>query len=146
MTLLAVGGEKAGPGQHQFGLRERGAAELAGQPLEILDVPRNLKRRLPKIEMRAARDGLFLISAGGDYEASLLLFDDVWSTGQIKVDGDIVAAIPAKDVLLVTGSKNRAGLKTMRELVTKFVADQRYAVSDALFVYRNGKFIRFGRK
>jgi len=85
-----------------------------------------------------------MISAGGDYEASLLLIDDIWSAGQIKVDGDIVVAIPAKDVLLFTGSCNRKGLKAVRELVAKFVAQQRYTVSDALFVFRNGRFARFG--
>lgn len=106
----------------------------------------NLRRLLPKVEMRAAQDGFFLISAGGDYEASLLLLDDIWSAGQIKVDGDIVVGVPAKDVLLVTGSRNRKGLKAVRELVAKFVAQQRYAVSDALFVYREGQFTRFGHK
>jgi uncharacterized protein YtpQ (UPF0354 family) len=53
-------------------------------------------------------------------------------------------AIPAKDVLLVTGSRDRKGLKTVGELVGKFVAQQRYTVSDALFVFRNGRFARFG--
>ena len=47
-----------------------------------------------------------MLKAGGDYEASLLLFDDIWRDGQVKVDGDIVVAVPAKDVLLVTGSNN----------------------------------------
>jgi uncharacterized protein YtpQ (UPF0354 family) len=55
-----------------------------------------------------------MITAGGDYEASLLLFDDIWSGGQIKVEGDIVVAVPAKNVLLITGSQNRKGLAAAR--------------------------------
>ncbi len=99
---------------------------------------------LPKIEMRRIGD-ILLISAGGDYEASLLLIDDIWSGGQIKVDGDIVVAVPARDVLLVTGSRNRTGLKKVRELAAKYVAEGRYELTDMLFVYRDGRFSKFGR-
>ena len=87
-----------------------------------------------------------MLSAGGDYEASLLLFDDIWSDGQIKVEGDIVVAVPAKDALLVTGSKNRKGLAAMRKMVAKFSEEKRYRITDTLFVYRNGRFKKFGRK
>jgi uncharacterized protein YtpQ (UPF0354 family) len=94
--------------------------------------------------MRAG-DHVFLVAAGGDYEASLLLLDDVWSGGQIKVNGDIVVAIPARDVLLVTGSRDRTGVRKVRELATKLVAEGPYGLTDALFVYRNGRFTKFGR-
>jgi uncharacterized protein YtpQ (UPF0354 family) len=104
----------------------------------------NLRRILPKIEMRAG-DHVFLVAAGGDYEASLLLLDDVWSGGQIKVNGDIVVAIPARDVLLVTGSRDRTGVRKVRELATKLVAEGPYGLTDPLFVYRNGRFTKFGR-
>lgn len=104
----------------------------------------NLGRILPKVEMRQHDDAFALLSAGGDYEASLLLFDDIWNGGQIKVDGDIVVAVPAKDVLLVTGSHNRKGLEVVRQLAAKFAGQQRYALTDVLFVYRNGRFTAFG--
>ena len=104
----------------------------------------NLLRLLPKIEVRNHDDVFSLISAGGDYEASLLLAD-IWRDGQIKVDGDIVVAIPAKDVLLVTGSKNRKGLSAVRKLAAELAGQGRYRLTDALFVYRNGRFVKFGR-
>jgi len=105
----------------------------------------NLNRLLPKIEMRQGADGILLIEAGGDYEASLLLADNIWSSGQIQVDGDIVAAVPAKNALLVTGSHNRAGLKKLRAIAAELAAGP-YGLSSALFVYRDGKFKVFGRK
>ena len=116
---------------------------IAREELKALAVT-NLKRLLPKIEMRRIGD-IMLISAGGDYEASLLLIDDIWSSGQIKVDGDIVVAVPARDVLLVTGSRNRTGLKKVRELAAKYVAEGRYELTETLFVYRDGRFSKFGR-
>lgn len=105
----------------------------------------NLARLLPKVEVRMNEAGFGLVVAGGDYEASLLLFHDMWTNGQIKVDGDIVVAVPAKDVLLVTGSKSRKGLQAVRKLIPEFMAQDRYRVSDALLVYRKGRFVRFGR-
>jgi uncharacterized protein YtpQ (UPF0354 family) len=87
-----------------------------------------------------------MFSAGGDYEASLLLFDHIWSSGQVKVKGDIVVAVPAKDTLVVTGSQNRKGLDAMRKYVAEVVARDRYRLTDTLFVYRNGRFVRFGKK
>ena len=70
----------------------------------------NLTRLRPKIEMHSHGNMLAMFDVGGTYEASLLLFDSIWTDGQVKVNGDIVVAVPTGDVLLVTGSKNRKGL------------------------------------
>ena len=104
----------------------------------------NLTRILPKIEMHVIGD-VMIISAGGDYEPSLLLVDEIWSGGQIKVKGDIVVAVPARDALLVTGSQNRAGLTAVRAMAADIVAKGPYALVDTLFVYRGGRFSKFGR-
>jgi hypothetical protein len=102
----------------------------------------NLIRLLPKIEMRAGADKTWLISAGGDYESSLLLLSDLWSSGQIKVDGEIVVAVPAKDALLVTGSRNAAGVARLRKFAAE-VASGAYGLTKVLFIYRDGKFATF---
>jgi len=116
---------------------------VSPQELRALAIE-NLRRILPKIEMRVG-DHVLLISAGGDYEPSLLLLDEIWSGGQVKVNGDIVVAIPARDVLLVTGSRDRAGVRRLRELAAKLAAEGPYGLTDALFVYRGGRFTKFGR-
>lgn len=97
------------------------------------------------MEMRGAADGLWLISAGGNYEASLLLADGIWSSGQIKVDGDIIAAVPGKDALIVTGSRNATGVARLRQIAID-LARGPYALTAALFVYRDGKFVEFDGK
>jgi uncharacterized protein YtpQ (UPF0354 family) len=119
------------------------APDVSRHALRALAVG-NLRRILPKVEMRGD-DHVLLVSAGGDYEASLLLIDDVWSGGQVKVNGDIVVAIPARDVLLVTGSRDRSGLKRVRDLAAKYAAEGPYGLTDTLFVYRNGRFTKFDR-
>ena len=122
--------------QEDFGLSREALRTLAIE---------NLKRLLPKIEMRRI-GGVGLMSAGGNYEASLLLIDDIWSGGQVKVDGDIVVAIPTRDALLVTGSRDRNGLKLVREMTAKFMAQGPYELTDTLFRYRDGRFTKFGSK
>ena len=107
----------------------------------------NLMRLLPKARMENIGD-VTIITAGGDYEASLLLFDHFWAggkiNGQIEVKGDIVVAIPAKNVLLVTGSRSRKGLQVVREIAAKEVQGP-HRITDTLFVYRDGRFRKFGR-
>ena len=103
---------------------------------------RNLRRILPDVMMQGTTSVL-MFTAGGHFEPSLLLLDDIWSSGQLKVDGDIVVAIPARDMLLVTGSRDRAGLEKVRELATRFAAEGPYTLIDTLFVYRDGRFRRF---
>jgi uncharacterized protein YtpQ (UPF0354 family) len=102
----------------------------------------NLHRLVPKIEMREGAEHIFLIEAGGTYEASLLLADAIWSSGQIKVDGDIVVAVPGRDALLVTGSRNSSGIARLRKMAAE-LATGPYALTPALFVYRDGKFVKF---
>jgi uncharacterized protein YtpQ (UPF0354 family) len=102
----------------------------------------NLKRLLPKIERHGA-NGFYMVTAGGNYEASLLLLDSIWSGGQMDVQGDVVVAIPTRDLLLVTGSDSRDGIKKMKEMVRKASSEGSYRLTQKLFVYRRGRFAEF---
>ncbi len=102
----------------------------------------NLHRMLPKIDMRDGANGISVIEAGGDYEASLLLAEGIWSSGQIKVDGDIVVAVPRRSTLFVTGSHNSKGIARLRAMAAELAAGP-YGLTPALFVYRDGKFVKF---
>ena len=119
--------------------------------LEKLDIPRdklrelaieNLRRLLPKPQIRAGALAS-MITVGGDYEASLLLFDDLWANLP-AVDGEIVVAVPTRDLLVFTGSHNQKGLEKIREFASTESRESAYRLSDKLFVYRNGHFVRWG--
>ncbi len=101
----------------------------------------NLKRLIPKPQTQFG-PLVSMITAGGDYEASLILFGDLWA-GIPDVAGDIVVAIPSRDLLLFTGSQDRQGVTKLRELAAKFLEESAYHLTDSLFVYRNGKFVPF---
>ncbi len=102
----------------------------------------NLMRLTPRIEMRQLAEGAFMITSHADYGASLILVDSIWSGSQIKVNGDVVVAVPAKDVILATGSRDGTNLKAMRGLAQDF-AKGSGGLIDTLFVYRKGRFVKF---
>jgi len=102
----------------------------------------NLKRVLPKIECHGS-DGLYIVTAGGDYEASLLVLDSIWSSGQMDVRGDIVVAIPARGFLFVTGSEYPEGLDKVRYMVRDAYEKGPYRLTPKLFVYHDGHFGTF---
>jgi uncharacterized protein YtpQ (UPF0354 family) len=56
----------------------------------------------------------YVMLPGPDYAASVLLFDELWDAMKEFVDGDIVAAVPARDIVLFTGSSSRDGIKMLR--------------------------------
>lgn len=102
----------------------------------------NLKKLIPKIERHGA-NGLYMIAAGGDYEASLLLFEGIWNDIQKEVSGEIVVAIPTRDLLIVTGSEDAEGLLRMRKIIEDATAKGSYRLTQKMFVYRGGKFDEF---
>ena len=123
---------------------------LSHKDVERLEIPHeqlrglaieNLRRLLPKPQIRAGALAS-MITAGGDYEASLLLFDDLWANLP-AVDGEIVVAIPSRELLVFTGSRNQEGVEKLREFAATESRDSAYRLSDKLFVYRNGRFVRF---
>ena len=107
----------------------------------------NLGRLLPRMEA-LGRDGAYMLIADGIHEASLLLFDDIWTgeiwrSGSLPVTGELVVAVPARGMLLVTGSQDAAGLAMTREVADDVAANDPYAVTNQLFVYRDGRFQPF---
>jgi len=105
---------------------------------------KNLLRVLPKIEMRVLNEYVSIISAGEDYTPSLLLLEDIWISGKIKVKGEIVVAVPARDVILMTGSRS-GKITNFRAFAADLYAKGPYSLSDRLFVYRNNAFTIYGR-
>jgi uncharacterized protein YtpQ (UPF0354 family) len=124
-----------------FGSKDLEKAHLERNELRKLACE-NLKRLLPKIERRGT-NGFYMLTAGGDYEASLLLLDSVWSDLQKEVRGDIVVAIPTRDLLLVTCSHDARGIEKMKQLVEKASAEGSYRLTTKLFVFHGGKLDEF---
>lgn len=123
---------------------ELAEAGVARSELRALAIA-NLRKLLPGIEIRGGAL-VSTIVADGNYESSLLLLDEIWSKGEVpaRIDGEPVIAIPARGVLLFTGSRNQRGLVWLRALAAKTAKTSTYRLTSTLFVYRGGRFTRFG--
>ena len=106
------------------------AFDIAGPALRKRAVA-NLMGYLPDIS-REGSNSLFLLVADGNYEASLLLADKIWTRDNFDVAGDIVVFVPARDVLLVTGSEDAEGLAAARSLIAN--NQWSYFISEHAFV------------
>lgn len=101
---------------------------------------RNLRSRLDI--KREGADGVYLLVADGNYESSLILLPELWKKEELLVDGDFVVAVPCRDVLLITGSRNKDGIKKLNELASKYYEENSYFISKKLFRWDGKKFIR----
>lgn len=114
-------------------------ARIAPGELRALAVS-NLKRLLADVKAQGG-EGLYMFTADGTYESSLILFDELWADGRLEVRGEIVIAVPSRELLLVTGTGNEEGMARSREVAEEVHREGApYRLSKSLFVYRRGEF------
>jgi len=100
----------------------------------------NLGNILPPVSLRRG-NAVAMVVAGGDYEASLLAAPELWSA-KMAAEGELVVAIPARDLLLVTGTGTPGGVAQLREAASTLYREASNRLTPDLFVYRDGRFTR----
>lgn len=71
------------------------------------------------LEVREYGD-VFVATMGGNFEASLLLVNELWDETYVHViENDFVAAIPARDILAFCDSKSTVGVEQLVETVSR---------------------------
>ncbi|MHC4527585.1 MAG: DUF1444 family protein, partial [Planctomycetota bacterium] len=103
---------------------------------------RNLARILPEVR-RYGQGPVYLISAGGNYEPSLLLFEKLWDDQKGLVSGDIVAAVPCASMLMFTGSESTEGIEIIKAAIDEVFEKEPHWISQSLLVRRNNKWQPF---
>jgi uncharacterized protein YtpQ (UPF0354 family) len=98
---------------------------------------KNLDKHLTSIQRKGA-EGIYMLTAGGNYEASIILLDNILTKESLPVKGDFVIAIPNRDMLLITGSNDKAGIAKVKEVAKKSFETGNYQVSEYLYKW-NGK-------
>jgi hypothetical protein len=99
----------------------------------------NLRSVIPSVERHGDRSSYYMPAAGGVYESSLLLADNLWSMQMMEVDGELIAAVPARDAVLFTGSRNARGLAELRSTVERIWRNGSYQISRSLLVRRGNR-------
>jgi hypothetical protein len=105
--------------------------ELHARAVENLRV--HTQRRKLRFEATGA---MHTAKLDGQHDASLLLLDELWDppTRIADPEGELVAAVPSRNVLVFTGTNARGGIPELRATVAK--ASHR-GLSPELFVRRN---------
>jgi uncharacterized protein YtpQ (UPF0354 family) len=97
----------------------------------------NLIRRLDRLRVHG-RPPSFILSFDG-LESSLLIADGtVWGRLAAAVEGELVVGVPARDVVVVTGTGSPIGLdKVQRTIDRVFFAGDEHLLSRELLVRRH---------
>jgi uncharacterized protein YtpQ (UPF0354 family) len=96
----------------------------------------NLPSRVPNIEVHGGAPR-FMITAGGNFEATLLLHPTLWDSLAEHLPGTPMAVVPARDLLFVTCAEWEEGPAFMKEMAEKELEEKRYALSKLVFIKRD---------
>ncbi len=105
---------------------------------------RNFDRITASIE-RNGENGVYIVFAGGESEASLILLKNIWTEKNFPVEGDFVIAIPNRDLLLITGSKNKEGINKLRSMAKDSYTNGNYSISEHLYIWTGDQFKKFDK-
>jgi uncharacterized protein YtpQ (UPF0354 family) len=103
----------------------------------------NLRKAIPSVQIEGDPSTISMIVADGTYEASFLLYDDLWTKDNFPVMGDIVVYVPSRDAVFVTGSNDVEGLKRVRSIVYNPENQWSHIVSEVGFVRKGDKWVEF---
>src|SRR5262245_28168744 len=132
----------------QFGRRVVTHADLDQMQMPAQALRRSATEHLEVMAGRAEFHGqppALMLSFEG-LESSLLLASDFWTRLQGAVPGELVVGVPARDVVVVTGSQSQAGLEKARRCVDRvFFAGDEHLLSRGLLVRRGNTWEPFDR-
>ncbi|WP_018348197.1 DUF1444 family protein [Longispora albida] len=103
----------------------------------------NLAAQLGRVRLHGGPHA-FMLSFDGMESSLLAAGDALWEQLGASVSGELIVGVPARDVVVVTGSASAAGLDKARRTVDRvFFAGDENLLSDALLVWREGCWQQF---
>lgn len=114
--------------------------------LERLGVTRRELYRIAAGNLRTALDGVKLHGQSptlmlefGGMASSVILDAEFWEDQRGTVPGELVVGVPARDVVIITGSQSKQGMEKVRRAVDRiFFAGADNLLSRDLLVWRRG--------
>jgi uncharacterized protein YtpQ (UPF0354 family) len=86
---------------------------------------------------------IFIVALDENYEASILLLDQYWNRKNFDVKGELIVFVPARNIVIVTGSEDQDGLRIAGYLADKGFRELGYSVSPHGYKYDAGNWKRF---
>lgn len=109
---------------------------------------RNLMQILPEIsaemlDEEAIGGKVVALSAGGTYESSLLLLDDLWAQNPDPECGELLVTIPSRGKLFFTHADEAANITALRQITEQHYREDDHSLTTQIFTRRNGRFFRW---
>ena len=97
----------------------------------------NFQTRFSKVTIDG--DSIFTMNLGGTYESSMMVARGTWEELDQKL-GQVIVAIPARDVLVFTDRANEGAEAALRRLVDKWYGELDHPLTKTIFLWdgRNG--------
>ena len=104
---------------------------------------RNLTELASRRDLRVQPyQSIFAVLMGGDFEASLILLDQVWELHFRQfVSGEYAIAIPARDILSFCDNSSAQGIRELKQLISRVTPNGDHLISDRIYVRRDGRFV-----
>jgi uncharacterized protein YtpQ (UPF0354 family) len=119
------------PSHFQF-VSSRRLAELGLTEDELhTQALQNLPSRPPKIELHGNPPKQMLI-AGGNFEATLLLYDTLWDQAEENIEGELLAVAPARDLLFISVTSWAGAREFLTDVASRDLEDKTHMLSRAI--------------
>ena len=118
--------------------------------LSLDGIDRDELHRIGLLNLRAAvaqrqarvqpYQGVFAFLMRGDFEASIILLDDLWD-GEFRqfVTGEYAAAIPARDLLAFCDSSSADGIAELQRIIERVQPTGDHLLTRAIYVRRDSR-------
>ena len=67
---------------------------------------------------------VLMLTNGGNYEAAMLIWDDIWTQIESVVGGAYYVAVPARDLVYVAPKSNPDAIARLKELINRLFDDK----------------------
>lgn len=71
------------------------------------------------IQAHGSTKEVMMITNGGNYEAAMLIWEDVWPQIESMAGGEVYVAVPARDLLYVAPQNNPNAIEQLSKLIRK---------------------------
>lgn len=87
----------------------------------------------------------FGLAMGGQFEASLVLLDDLWdSVLKEHTPNGAVVTIPARDMCVFCDSRSAEGIAELKRIAARVMKTGDHTLADTLFIRKDGKWQEYG--
>lgn len=96
-----------------------------------------------QLKYEKLNEGIYQFDGGHNFEASTILLDYIWQNFPVKIKGEIVAFIPAADVIYIVDSHYDEAIKNTKIAVESIVSKVPHPIICEGIVYRQGRWESF---